>query len=351
MASRLCGSAARIFSRFADPKYWLMTAVRFGGVGVCLYNLRLSWWMRVVLVMSWLAVIVPVLTGTGATVPTAYAADSPGSITLHVQSARSVADGPGFVHKDDPITDYKWLINVDDTGDPGTAADPGTEHCLPPGAAGGSTDPGFADTCPWPSIRNTPGYAPIVAQGTQEDLNDSTALDNLPAGKYLISVTADGFKIDGAHFTVQPGATQHVTVRMNPTPLPLTTIQIQVFEDQAPVDATYEADAERGLSGFTAHLTDVFGEVSTDYYGNPLCTVYQHVGGDPAAPIVFDSDNHPVVDDSSIGRCVSDADGIIKIPNLGPNRYAAVVTAPRGQRKDWVQTTTLEGATDHDIWV
>ncbi len=308
-------------------------------------------WMRVVLVMSWLAVIVPVLTGTGATVPTAYAADSPGSITLHVQSARSVADGPGFVHKDDPITDYKWLINVDDTGDPGTAADPGTEHCLPPGAAGGSTDPGFADTCPWPSIRNTPGYAPIVAQGTQDDLNDSTALDNLPAGKYLISVTADGFKIDGAHFTVQPGATQHVTVRMNPTPLPLTTIQIQVFEDQAPVDATYEADAERGLSGFTAHLTDVFGEVSTDYYGNPLCTVYQHVGGDPAAPIVFDSDNHPVVDDSSIGRCVSDADGIIKIPNLGPNRYAAVVTAPRGQRKDWVQTTTLEGATDHDIWV
>ena len=90
-------------------------------------------WMRVVLVMSWLAVIVPVLTGTGATVPAAYAADSPGSITLHVQSARSVADGPGFVHKDDPITDYKWLVNVDDTGDPGTAADPGHGELPAPG--------------------------------------------------------------------------------------------------------------------------------------------------------------------------------------------------------------------------
>src|SRR6478672_4368482 len=225
---------------------------------------------------------------------------------------------PRFVHQHDPITDYKWMVNVDDTGDPGTAAHQGTGSCLPPGATGGSTDPDFADTCPWPSIRNTSGYAPIVAQGNQDDLGTSTALDNLPPGKYLISVTADGFKIDGEHFTVQPGSTQQVTVGMNPTPLPLTTIQIQVFQDQAPVDATYEADAERGLAGFGAHLTDVFGEVSTDYYGNPLCTQYQHVGGDPNAPIVFDAENHPVVSPDSVGRCLSDRDGIIKIPNLGP---------------------------------
>jgi hypothetical protein len=36
-------------STFADPKYWLTTAVRFAGAGVCLYNLRLSWWMWLVL--------------------------------------------------------------------------------------------------------------------------------------------------------------------------------------------------------------------------------------------------------------------------------------------------------------
>ena len=47
---------------------------------------------------------------------------------------------------------------------------------------------------------------------------------------------------------------------MNPTPLPLTTLRIQVFNDNAPVDATYEVDAEQALAGFTAHLTDVFGD-------------------------------------------------------------------------------------------
>ena len=69
-----------------------------------------------------------------ATSPVAHAATGPGSIKLHVQSARSVNPGAGFVHKGDPITHYKWLINVDDTGDPGTISNQGTEqvparHC------------------------------------------------------------------------------------------------------------------------------------------------------------------------------------------------------------------------------
>ena len=192
----------------------------------------------------------------GPTVPTAAApsdrgrrAAAPGSITLTSQSARSVAAGPGFVHEGDPVTSYKWMVNVDDTGDPGTAADPGhARSCLPPGAEGGSTDPDFADTCPWPSIRYTPGWTADRRPGRpgrpQRHARPSTAS---PPGKYLISVTADGFKIDGAHFTVHRRRdTTPVVVRMNPTPLPLATIRIQVFNDQIPVDATYEADAERG---------------------------------------------------------------------------------------------------------
>jgi hypothetical protein len=55
---------------------------------------------------------------------------------------------------------------------------------------------------------------------------------------------------------------------MNPTPLPLTTLRLQVFNDSVPV-GTYEVDAEQGLAGFTANLTDVLGLVSTDYDGNP----------------------------------------------------------------------------------
>jgi hypothetical protein len=306
--------------------------------------------------------------------PRAAAADTtPGSITLQVNSARSVNSGPGFVHQGDPITTYRWLINLDDVGDPGTAANQGTQACLPasatlPGTSDpnfmGSTNANFADTCQWPSIRNTSGKAPIIAQGTQSDLGTTTPLAGLPPGKYLISVTADGFKIDGQHFTVAPGQVGiPVKVAMNPTPLPLTTLRIQVFNDNQPVDATYEVNAEDGLAGFTAHLSDVFGTVGTDYYTNPLCTKYMHTLADgvtlspdavsPNAPIAFDDAGKAIVDPASIGKCVSDSTGEIVIPNMGPNRFAATVTPPvpaAGQTYQWVQTTTLEGGHDHDIW-
>ncbi|KQU69438.1 IPT/TIG domain-containing protein [Phycicoccus sp. Root101] len=283
------------------------------------------------------------------------AAATPGSITLAVASARTVRPQAGFVHEGDAVTAYKWIVNEDATGNPGTATAPLTDQCLPSRATGGSTNPNYADTCPWPSTRRTSGFAPIVAQGDESDLNRTKALEGLPPGKYLISVTAKDFKIDGAHFTVTPGGTQQVSVAMNPTPLPLSTIKIQVFEDNAPVDGTYEVGAEQGRAGFTANLTDVFGPVSVDYYGNALCTVYKHRTANVASPILFDADDRPIVDTTrSTGKCVSDASGVITIPNLGPNRYAALVTPPApvaGQTYQWVQTTTLEGAHDHDIWI
>jgi hypothetical protein len=171
------------------------------------------------------------LSSAAAAVPAA-SPPAPGAITLHVQAARSVNSGPGFIHKGDAVTTYKWLINVDDTGDPGTAANPLTTSCLPAtaGVGVGSTDPNYADTCPWPSVRNTSGQAPIVAQGTESDLSDAKPLTSLPGGKYLISVTADGFKIAGAHFRVD-GGSQPVVVELDPTPLPLTTLRIAVFHD------------------------------------------------------------------------------------------------------------------------
>ncbi len=313
-----------------------------------------------VVVMSVVAALLPAMQASTASVAQA-APVGPGSITLHVESARDVNKGAGFVHKGDPVTRYKWLINLDNTGDPGTVTNQGIEKCLPATAPGGSADPDYADTCQWPGTRKTSGFSPIQAQGDDTELNDTKALDNLPAGKYLISVTADGFKIDGAHFTVKPGVTTPVTVAMHPTPLPLSTFRIEVFNDNAPVDGTYEVDAEPTLAGFSAQLTDVFGLVSTDYYGNPLCTKYMHIpvrtgapnrtdAQAPNAPILFDADNRPVVDPASTGRCVSDRNGQIVIQNLGPNRYAATVSPPAGQADQWAQTTTLEGAHDYDIW-
>jgi len=322
----------------------------------------------VVVVLATMAVIITQLTVPHWAPRAAAALPAPGSITLQVMSARSVNSTPGFVHQNDAILKYKWLINLDDVGDPGTALNQGTQACLPAtakdgaGLSIGSADPNFADTCQWPSVRNTSGQAPIIAQGNETDLSSTKALAHIPAGKYLISVLADGFKIDGQHFTVLSDQTIPVTVQMNPTPLPLTTLRIQVFNDNQPVDATYEVDAEKGLSGFTAHLSDVFGTVGTDYYTNPLCTKYMHTLPDgslspdavsPNAPIAFDAAGKAVVDPASIGRCVSDATGQILIPNMGPNRFAATVTPPvptPGQTYDWAQTTTLEGGHDHDIW-
>ncbi|MDX6292180.1 MAG: large repetitive protein [Kribbellaceae bacterium] len=309
-------------------------------------------WVRVVVTLSMIAAVISAAQLVRTAGPAAAA--GPGSLTLDVASARSVNSEPGFVHENDPIPKYKWLINVDDTGNPGTSSNQLLDQCLPTTTAGGASNPDYADTCPWPSTRKTSGFAPIVAQGNETDLNDSAALGNLPPGKYLISVTADGFKIDGQHFTITSGATTHTAVRMNPTPLPLTTLRIQVFNDSVPVDGTYEVDAEKGLAGFTAALSDVMGRVSTDYYGNPLCTAYQHQAADGTGPMLFDANNKPIVDTAkSTGTCTSDTDGLIKIPNMGPNRYAATVTPPApvpGQGYQWVQTTTLEGGHDHDIW-
>jgi len=332
----------------------------------------------VVVMLATMAVVITQLLVLRAAPPAAAAAPPPGGITLAVKSARSVNTNTAttvgrFVQQGDAILKYKWLINLDDVGNPGTALNQGTQACLPAsakdgnGVSIGSADPNFADTCQWPSIRNTSGQAPIIAQGNETDLSSTKALANIPPGKYLISVLADGFKIDGQHFTVLSGQTIPVTVQMNPTPLPLSTLRIQVFNDNQPVDATYEVDAEKGLSGFTAHLSDVFGTVGTDYYTNPLCTQYMHVVGanadgtdklaadavSPNAPIAFDAGGKAVVDPASVGRCVSDATGQIVIPNMGPNRFAATVTPPVpavGQTYQWVQTTTLEGGHDHDIW-
>jgi hypothetical protein len=275
---------------------------------------------------------------------TAAAAPTTGAITLQVRSARTVGPPPQ-IQLGTPVSAYRWLITADDAGD----AHDTLQHCLP-ARAGVASTPDFADHCQWPSIRNTPGAVPVIAQGDQAKLASGTALDGLPPGRYLISVTADGYKIDGSHFTVTPGQTTAVTVGMQPYPLPLGTIRIRVFHDNIPVDGTYEVGAESGLTGFTAHLADVMGEVSTDYYGNPLCTQYERSAPDTAHPLgqVVFADDKPVISAQSTG-CKSDTLGDIVIPNLGPNRYGATVVPPTGS--NWVQTTTLEGGHDWDIWV
>ena len=115
---------------------------------------------------------------------------------------------PASCTQGDAVTNYHWLINQDDTGDPGTVAEPGHQQ-LPAGdRAGRQHRPGLRRHLPVAlgpqHLRASHRSSP---RATRADLSDGTALTDLPAGKYLISVTADDFKIDGKHFTVTAGGT------------------------------------------------------------------------------------------------------------------------------------------------
>ncbi len=255
-------------------------------------------------------------------------------LRLTVVSARTEPNRPqGAVTEGDAVPEYQYLINVDNTGNPVQARYPDCYPYLDPGV-NQVRNPAYPDSCDWPSIRAVPGAAPIYAQGTQDDFNGVlNAGLTLPPGRYLVSVVADGYKIGGAHFSVPLPGTGEVTVALQPHPLPPATMRIRVFEDVSPVNGQFDAPAENGLAGFRAVVNDPLGQISTDLFGNPLCTTYD-ANGDP---------------NGQTNCLVSDANGDIVIPNLGPNRYDVTVSAPNGQT--WLETTTLEGSPSWDTWL
>lgn len=224
------------------------------------------------------------------------------------------------------IADYKYLINVDNTGNPLQARNDG---CSP-------ENPGYPDTCDWPSIRAVPGAAPIYTQGNQDDFNGvvMSGLDDLPPGKYLISVLADGYKMGGMHFSMPMEEPGLLTVKLQPDPLPSGTLRIKVFHDNASTNGQFDT-SESGLEGFHAVVSDIAGQVSTDVFGNPLCTTYDS-GGEPTGLVLE-------------GCLLSDANGLIAVPNLGPHRYDVTVLPPAGET--WLETTTLEGGLSWDSWI
>lgn len=257
----------------------------------------------------------------------AVAQSASGPLRLRVVSARSEprALGGAGVTTGAPVTRYRWMINQDNTGDPTQARAAG---CSP-------SDPSYPENCRWPSIRAQNGFAPIIAQGDETQLSENISR-TLPAGRYLISVLADGYKIDGQWFSIPLSGSGIVTVAAQPLPLPTATIRAKVFEDSVSTNGQPDIPAEAGLAGFRATVADSLGEVTTDVYGNPLCTQYSSY--DPPTPIP-----------GTGGQCISDANGDVVIPNLGPNRYAVAMTPPNGQQ--WIQTTTLEGNHDWDTWI
>ena len=89
-----------------------------------------------------------------------------------------------------PIGQFRYLVNVDNTGTTG-------QRTPAPGGGCSPQDPGYPASCLWTSIAGVPGSSPVYTQGNQADFPLA-----LPDGRYLVSVLADGYKIDGEHFTV-----------------------------------------------------------------------------------------------------------------------------------------------------
>jgi len=303
--------------------------------------------------------------------PAALAPAATNTLHLHVISAN---DSSTYnITKGSQITKFKYLINLDNSGTTAqrSPADPNNPGCSPdyvPPAG----QPGYPDSCNWVSIAGAVSASPIVTQGDETDFGAGI---NLPDGRYLVSVLADNYKIDGAHFTL-PSATGDVTVQMQPYDLPDATIQAAVFEDMAPTNSAPDLPAERGLAGFVGHISDYIDEVTTNVYGDPLCgngkcvsQCYVVDGGlDIGTVAPVDSYGRCPVDFTTAGDPLLSAnitqtlegtpisslaspviEGKLKIPNVGPNRYALSVVPPDGS--GWIQTTTLEGNHDWDAWV
>ncbi len=311
------------------------------------HHFQSSAWHRVMVVISTLALLfgnlalqaAPAVQAQPAAAPQAAPLLAPTNvISLNVVSARDEpkAFGGAGVLKGDPVSTFKYIINVDNTGE--TTQRSPADGCSP-------SDPGYPGTCRWTSIAGSPGWSPIYTQGDQSDFTAGGL--TLPDGRYIVSVMADGYKLDGAHFTVpmeEPGV---VTVELQPTPLPTATLRAFVFEDNAITNGAPDAPVEQGLAGFVGHLFDYIDEVTTDVYGNPLCTQYET---DVNGQIILDPPDYmPNPIPGTGGHCVSDANGELVIPNMGTNRYALSAVPPDGS--NWIQTTTLEGNHDWDTWV
>ena len=369
-----CGQRARAAPVAEDIA--VMTRVRNGGyLASSRPDGRWGPARRMIGMLAALATIVALLVTAEVSAPSPAAA---AGNTMDSTNFSVVEEGGGT------IANYQFVINLDNTGT--------TSQKTPDGACS-PTDANYPESCPWTS-NGTKSNAPVVTTGDQSDI---AAGFDLPDGRYLISVLADGHEIDGAHFSVP--FTGPVTVSMVATPVKTATIQAAVFEDISPVNGAPDLPAEHGLAGFRGGLLDYLGDVTTDVFGNPLCTVYAFSGPSYFNPGTIDTNTilHPggncfsycyVVDNgidigitepSSSGRCptvdpnaaatglkyttsfpptggftndvptTAAIEGKIKIPNLGTNRYAMTLTAPDGT--SWAQTTTLEGNHDWDAWV
>ncbi|MBX0329243.1 hypothetical protein K2Z83_16335 [Oscillochloris sp. ZM17-4] len=274
---------------------------------------------------------------------------------------------------------FKFLIVEDNVGNNTQPRDTGCDK---------ATNPNYPAGCDWTSIKTQTGYAPIVTQGRSQDFDADGIFApgiNLPDGNYMISVIPDvdptgtnpdatNYKIDGTWFTMPLQEGEQVVVKLNTYDLPTATLRAVVFNDNRSTNGQPDLPAEMGitgtpgaagepgeqpgLAGFRVTVNDTLGEITTDVFGNPICSTYPNTN----------TDGSPNTDEpgpQQLNGCLYSSDGTapdlgdptnspllagqVAIPNMGPNRYTMLATPPDGET--WIQTATLEGNHDWDVWV
>ena len=188
-----------------------------------------------------------------------------------------------------PIDTYKYIVNENNVGNPGSS-DPFQR-------------PGFKPDASNSRVVHTGKVSP-------GDTADAT-LPTLPAGDYLITVRASGYKLWGRHVTLP--ATSAIRIELSSDNVPAANLVAHVFEDSQSVNAAPDVPLEGGLAGFDVIIEDAVGQVTVDIDGAPLCD----------------------------GQCLTDADGNVTIHNLPPGKYEVSAIPPDGE--GWIQTSTFEG--------
>lgn len=219
----------------------------------------------------------------------------------------------------DFISEFEYIINENNVGDPQVE--------LPEENR---------DSSLFPSLKPAASYSPVVASG--ESTPTSPAEVSLQEGKYLISVLAPGYKMGGNWIAVNPDDQITVEVKLQPNPLSLSKIRVHVFNDNNPVNGEDDVPLENGLEGFSIVISDALGEVTVDYFGNPIGTEYQ-----------YDSEGRLISVPGTGGKILTDTNGNALIDNLPPGKYGVLAIPPDGT--DWVQTTTIEGTHVIDAWI
>lgn len=194
---------------------------------------------------------------------------------------------------------------------------------------------------PDPSLTPPASHSPVIADG---DSSRPTVF--VHDGSYLVSVRAPGHKMGGSWVKVDGGDVQ-ASVELLPDPLPLSKIRVFVFHDNQPVNGEPDLPSEVGLEGFRVIIEDTVGEVTVDYFGNPLGTQYEKdVGGN----YLYDGEGNPIpVPGTGAVNIYSDAEGNAVVENIPPGKYEVQVIPPDGT--GWVQTTTIEGTYAVEAWL